>query len=303
MKFSSYFFLTAILLIIGFGSCGRSSGSLQGANSSVVDPELKKDLFVWVENARVRKEPDLKADVIAEIKGGEKLSLTGEVSNSKIKVNLRGVDFEDVWAKVKTSEGKEGWIFKGMLIEDENKAKAMNDFLIVPGERVGQIKLLSGQEDAEKIFGKEFVTEGDIYISEGITKKGFYLFKNSPLELQCPLDDNKKIFGIYVRQPGGNWATKEGVKMGTSLDELAKLNEKPIKFNGFGWDFGGLVYDFNNGKLESYYSALSIVLGEPDSVEELNEYMGDVECSTADKKILGKGVKVAELAVFGAPSL
>jgi SH3-like domain-containing protein len=303
MKFSSYFFLMALLLGIGFVSCGRNSSSLHGANSSVVDPALQKDLFVWVENARVRKEPDLKAEVIAEIKGGEKLSLTGEVSTNKIKVNLRGVDFEDVWAKVKTSEGQEGWIFKGMLTEDENKAKAMNDFLIVPGERIGQIKLLSGQEDAEKIFGKEFVAEGDIYIGEGVTKKGFYLFKNSPLELQCPLDENKKIFGIYVRQPGGNWATKEGVKMGTTLDELAKLNERPIKFNGFGWDFGGLVYDFNKGKLEAYYSSLSIVLGEPDNIEGLDEFMGDVECTTANNKIMGKGVKVAELAVFGAPSL
>src|SRR5688572_23144837 len=111
MKIQVLCYLTLVTLGFGVTSCGKkNTGSNQ---NNQVDSTQTQELFVWVENARVRKTPDLNGEVITEIKGGEKIILTGEQSDSKIKVKLRGVDFEDVWVKVKLTDGGEGWIFKG----------------------------------------------------------------------------------------------------------------------------------------------------------------------------------------------
>src|SRR5687767_4624093 len=238
-----------LLVVLGFAimSCGKkNTGSNQ---NNQIDSTQTQELFVWVENARVRKTPDLNGEVITEIHGGEKIILTGEQSDTKIKVKLRGVDFEDVWVKVKLSDGNEGWIFKGMLTDDETRAKDMNDFSIAPGVGVGKVYVHKKQEDIERIYGKEFVIPGKIYGAEGAEFPGFYVFKNSPLELQCVISEtDSTIDVIKITQPGGNWITDDGIKIGTTLDELVKLNGQPITFSGFGWDYGGWIYQYGSGK-------------------------------------------------------
>jgi hypothetical protein len=297
MKIRVCCYLTLALLGFGAISCGKkNTGSGQ---NNLVDSTQTQELFVWVENARIRKTPDLNGEVITEIKGGEKIMLTGEQSDSRIKVKLRGVDFEDIWVKVKSKDGTEGWIFKGMLTNDETYTKIMNQFTIYPGEGVGNVYIHRKQEDVEEIYGKQFVTSGIIYGSEGMEFRGFYLFKNSPLELQCILSESDStIETIRISEPGGNWATEEGIKLGTTLDELVKLNGKPIEFSGFGWDYGGYIYSYGSGKLSKLDGKMGICLGEPDDLTGLDSFQGDRDCSTRDKRILGKGVKVAEITIY-----
>ena len=303
MKLTAYTFMGMLLLGFLNFSCGKKNGGISGANDNTIDSTRLEELFVWVENARIRKEADLNAEVITEIKGGEKVTLTGEISTNKIKIKLRGVDFEDVWVKVTTSTGKEGWVFKGMLTDDETQATAMNDFLIVPGIGVGQVRIGNTQKDVEKIFGEQFITSGIIYDKE-FDWPGFYIFKNSPHELQCAVDEKTgNVFNIIIRQPGGYWATAEGVKIGTKLDDLVKMNGKPISFSGFGYVYAGTLRSFNKGKLSIYQDNLGIVIGEPDNLEGLDEFMGDKDCSTSNKKILDKGVKVAEINIFAGAIL
>lgn len=304
MKFTYYLPVALILWAFTMSSCGSKKVSPSDANSSIIDSNKKQDLFVWVENARIRNQPDLNAEVVAEVAGGNKVTLTGEESSNKIKVKLRGVEFEDVWAKVITVDQKEGWIFKGMLTDDSEKALAMNDFAIVPEKSVGRIKIGDRKEDVEKIFGTSFIQDGDIFFPEGMTAKGFYIFKDSPLELQCVTNEKTgTIDNIMIRQPSSNWSTSDGIKIGMKLDDLARINGKPITFSGFGWDYGGFILSFNNGKLSQFDAGMTLSLGEPDNLDGLEEFMGDVECSTANKKILGKGVKVVEISIFGGPAI
>lgn len=297
MKIRVVFSLTLIILGFAAASCGKK-GTGNNQNNTTDSTQIQ-ELFVWVENARVRKTPDLNGEVITEIKGGEKIILTGEQSDTKIKVKLRGVDFEDVWVKVKLSEGNEGWIFKGMLTDDETRAKDMNDFAIVPGVGVGKVYVHKKQEDVERIYGKEFVTAGKIYGAEGAEFPGFYVFKNSPLELQCVISEtDSTIDVIKITQPGSNWISEDGIKIGTTLDELVRLNGQPITFSGFGWDYGGWIYQYGSGKLAKLDGKMGICLGEPDDLTGLEGFQGDHDCSTRDKRILGKGVKVAEITIY-----
>jgi hypothetical protein len=304
MKRRVYAFLSLLFLASYTASCGNKKLQAADANTSLVDSDQPQELFVWVENARIRSEADLKATVITEIKAGEKLVLTGETTTYTTKIKIRGVDIEDVWVKVKTAGGAEGWIFKGILTPNEEKALAMNDFLITPGTSAGRVKLGSKKQDVEQIFGAQFIKEGDIFFPEGLSAKGFYIFKDDAQELQCVTDEKTgAIETILIRQPAASWATAEGIKIGARLDELLKMNEKPIRFTGFGWDYGGNICSFNGGKLAGLEGKLSINLGEPDDINGLEEFLGDTECSTTNKKILGKGVKVAEISIYVAPAL
>jgi len=283
---------------VGVSSCGKKNMSTNLVDT--LDTATNQSLFVWVENARIRKTADLNGEVITQVKGGEMVILTGETSTNKIKVNLRGVEVEDVWVKVKLNDGNEGWIFKGMLTDNEDRAIAMNNFLIVPGTGVGNISIGMKQQEVENIFGKQFIVDGIVYGPEGIEMPGFYVFKNSPLELQCVVDEIDSVVSIIkIIQPGGSWATEDGIKIGTRLDDLVSLNGfKPITFSGFGWDYGGSIHQYNGGNLQKLDGKMSIGLGEPDDITGLDEFMGDTDCSTRNKKILGKGVKVAEINIF-----
>jgi uncharacterized protein YgiM (DUF1202 family) len=304
MKIRVYTVLSLLMLVTYSSSCGNKKLQAADAKAGLIDSNTQQELFVWVENARIRTEADLKAAVVAEIKAGEKLLLTGETSTLTTKVKIRGVEMEDVWVKVKTAGGAEGWIFKGMLTDDEEKASAMNDFLITPGTSVGRVKLGSKKQEVEQVFGAQFIKEGDIFFPEGMSAKGFYIFKDDALELQCVTNEKTGVIEtILIRQPSSSWATANGIKIGTRLDDLVKMNEKPIRFSGFGWDYGGNVLSYNNGKLAGLEGQLSINLGEPDDITGLEEFLGDTECSTASKKILGKGVKVAEIGIFMAPAI
>ena len=293
MKLASYTWIGLISLALCLPACGNKKAPLEGADSSLLDSNKQEELYVWVENARIRKQADLNAEVVTEIKGGEKVVLTGEKSSTKTKVKLRGVDVEDIWVKIKTGAGKEGWIFKGMLTDDMTRAQAMNDFLIIPDASVGRVKLGATQQQVEAIFGREFVIEKEIY-QEGDAYPGIMVFKDSPLELQC-LMDKGKISSIYIRQPGAPWHTAEGVKIGTSLTHLVELNGKDIQFSGWEWDYGGVVLSYNKGKLAAYEKTLLLYLGEPNSIEGLEEFIGDGNFSSASKKLPKDQVKVAEM--------
>ncbi len=77
--------------------------------------------------------------------------------------------------------------------------------------------------------------------------------------------------------------TLAGVSMKMSLKELEQLNEAPITFAGFGWDNGGVITSFNNGKLAD--APFSITLAPMDYLDNQHpliddKYVGDVLFST-----------------------
>ena len=258
MKITPYSLIALVLLAFSIGSCGSKKVSPNDANSSIIDSNAQQELFVWVENARIRKEPDLNAEVIAEIKGGEKLMLTSKETKNKIKVKLRGVEFEDVWVKVKTNDEKEGWIFKGMLTENEKWAKDMNDFLIIPGERVGQIKLGSTLKENEEIFGKQFVSNrGPRYYESEEEMPGFTIFRNTSFEVKCSFNDDNLVDRIIVSSQGSLWHTADSIKIGMPLRALVKLNHKPIDFE---YNPYGDIINFNEGELIKYNGKMDMLL-------------------------------------------
>jgi hypothetical protein len=47
------------------------------------------------------------------------------------------------------------------------------------------------------------------------------------------------------------WTMPSGLRIGLTLAEVEALNGKPFRLSGFGWDYGGMVLDWQGGKLDA----------------------------------------------------
>lgn len=71
------------------------------------------EIYVWVDNLRLRSEPNTKSQVVATLKEGEALRFLDERSDFSEKITLRGTQFDEPWLKVATKSNQEGWVYGG----------------------------------------------------------------------------------------------------------------------------------------------------------------------------------------------
>lgn len=93
-----------------------------------------------------------------------------------------------------------------------------------------------------------------------------------------------------------DWASAQGVKVGMTIEEVEKINGKPFKLSGFGWDYGGNAVNWEGGKLELAADAkcgISIVFTDsgdstPDSVLGDKEITSDAADVRAAKPVVAR---------------
>lgn len=114
------------------------------------------------------------------------------------------------------------------------------------------------------------------------------LYPDTPNEIQITWTDagRTKINDIRFTTDG-NWESTTGIKIGTTYDELNNLNEKPISFYGFGWDYSGAVM-WNDGKMED--SNLRVFLAPEE--EPQPKYIGDHIIEASPEEIKNLKLKV-----------
>jgi hypothetical protein len=70
-------------------------------------------LFIWVNGLKVRTEPYLTSSIVTELSLNAQVTYEGEISPFKQKITLEGVEYDERWLKIKTADGKQGWIYGG----------------------------------------------------------------------------------------------------------------------------------------------------------------------------------------------
>lgn len=158
---------------------------------------------------------------------------------------------------------------------------------------------IKSEAELIEIFGTENVAFDTVYGPEGEVSQATLLYPKTANQVEITWKNMKKKTGMqkvmlsawYDRKNerlllDSRWKTKMGITIGTPLSEVVKINEKPITFLGFGWDFGGIVSDYHQGKLEKKYATLQ--LGISDFLNQGNdpdflELMGDNEFSSDNK--------------------
>lgn len=80
------------------------------------------------------------------------------------------------------------------------------------------------------------------------------IFPDQVQEITVYWDDSafhKRIMMLEVFRDGNPYHTVHGLKNGSTLNDLLKVNGQKITFSGFSWDYGGFIQSFNGGILES----------------------------------------------------
>lgn len=135
---------------------------------------------------------------------------------------------------------------------ENNPPSKVEDWIVVPGQRVGSISGNSTEQQLIEKLGAANVVRKEIGIGEGEVVKGNVLYPNTKQELIVIWESDqpyKKIDRIRIEKPDAPWKTAEGIQIGTSLDQLKTINVKDFNFYGFEWDYSGLTKDWVDGKI------------------------------------------------------
>lgn len=159
---------------------------------------------------------------------------------------------------------------------------ADNTIVLGQAQRVGRIKPGMKVAELENLYGKENFKLAELPGPEATMYEGAKFFEGTDRELNIAWhheDVSQKMVGEVIII-GKAWKFENGLKEGMSPAEVEKINGKPFKVNGFGWDLGGWA-NFEGGKL-----AKQVVLYfEPKSNNYPDSVNGDHVLSSGSKTL------------------
>ncbi len=124
------------------------------------------------------------------------------------------------------------------------------NYFVIPAERVGDITRSSTESDLKRIYGVENVKRHQIYIGEGFEVEGTILFPDTEKELRIEWrNDFKEPQRITITHPNTKWVIDSGVTIGTTINQLEKINKGRFKLTGFEWDYPGRTVSWEKGVL------------------------------------------------------
>jgi len=127
------------------------------------------------------------------------------------------------------------------------------DWLIVPGERVGPLTASTSETMLAEAIGRDNVQRVDVYLGEGFTAPGTAVYPDDPhrqFEIIWRDDTRAAPKEVRLRGRSSAWHTREGLTLGSRLKEIERLNGRPFRLRGFGWDGGGGIVDSDRGRLK-----------------------------------------------------
>ncbi len=137
---------------------------------------------------------------------------------------------------------------------------------------------IDSERELIEIFGQENIERKTIYGPEGMGEfKVTILFPKSKNTVEIHWNDEinfNKLSRVRVFKQRSDWKTKEGIRVGTSIEELEIFNKKPFTFYGLEWDFSGGI-DWNEGYLDKRKIYGSLGYPDKNMPEEFNSLIGD----------------------------
>jgi hypothetical protein len=179
-----------------------------------------------------------------------------------------------------------------------------NDWLIVPGQRVGPVTPTTTRAELDTLFGKENVREQNLDISEG-PDTATVVFPDDASAALAITWDRERAANVYVcfgtKTGPCRWKTASGIRIGLPIRELQRLNGKTFQVSGYGFDGQGAVTSWRQGALEEppgscghlvvRLSPQAEIEGRPMSKEEAN----DMKSLQGDKKFASSSIPLLEL--------
>jgi hypothetical protein len=147
------------------------------------------------------------------------------------------------------------WVACGILCATFGMAE-QNDWLLVPGKRLGPIRSDATRADLDRLFGKTNVQDRPVDTGEG-EEDATVVFPNVPtaaLAIFWQDDRMVRVMVCYQREASPcKWHTENGVSLGTSLQQLEKLNGRAFQIEPWGYHLDGNISSWLGGKLASIF--------------------------------------------------
>lgn len=188
-----------------------------------------------------------------------------------------------------------------------------DQWLILPNGRTGAISAHTTRRDLVRMYGSGNVTDEDVSVGEGETEPGTIVFAKDPqrkIEILWKGPEKTALpASVQIAGTMSKWKTVHDISLGTSLKDLQRLNTKPFKLAGFGWDYSGTVTSWENGALQAeldgghgkVWLRLDYSSSHGVTEKEVNEVQGDRDFSS-DHPVMGKLNPVAYQMIIVFPS-
>ena len=165
-------------------------------------------------------------------------------------------------------------------------------------------------ESLVAVFGEANVVTKHLHAGEGFYEDGTVIFPGTRDEVEV-LWQKPRLGGapriVRTRGNQGSWETPLGLRVGLDLRTIERINRRPFRLAGFGFDYAGTVTSWEGGHLEEPPSALCRVWARlspdhpSDDVELEREYLrvrGDKTFSSGHPSMQLLNPKVRELFIF-----
>jgi hypothetical protein len=164
-----------------------------------------------------------------------------------------------------------------------------NDFVLVPGLRVGPLTGSAVKADVPRLFPGATVKDDELELDEGYVLQATFVNREKRPESMAIVwssDGHPKQVYLcrgrgrgeckwHATAPGGN------IGVGVKMLDLEKINGKPFTIHGFGYGYGGNIEAWDGGKIEKFDCNNSLLLG----VDGVRNREGDFTVSiTSEEK-------------------
>jgi hypothetical protein len=136
-------------------------------------------------------------------------------------------------------------------------------------------------------YGPSAVDSARIELGEGETTPGAVLYPGDSLRrAEIVWKDTlsrRRPARVILRGTRSKWQVGRGISLGTSLQELERLNGRPFILAGFGWDYAGVVTDWKGGALDSTLAGIKLYLDPGPAQQQSAAYsqvLGDRDYSS-----------------------
>jgi hypothetical protein len=168
----------------------------------------------------------------------------------------------------------------------------------------GSLSSRSSAADLRRHYGARNIATTRIALGEGETASGMVLYPGDSLRrLEIIWRDTVAQQGparIILRGHRSKWQVGRGISLGTSLQDLERLNGRPFTLAGFGWDYAGVITSWNGGSLESALAGIKLYLDPGPAQYESAPYsqvIGDRDYSSSLPAMQQLNPRVAQIFV------
>jgi hypothetical protein len=184
-----------------------------------------------------------------------------------------------------------------------------HDWLIVPGERVGPITAHSSEASLRAAFGNAAILHAEIHLDKKTTVPGVEIYPGRPgesLAVVWPRKEDGLWWPLLVIPCYGStgtecrWRTASGVRVGVSVADLEKLNEKPFLLYPSSDRQSWTEPWWNDGKLAQQLGEdIELYCEDPDFQKAIGEFdVTQVYMQSNHTALTGRGLRIDQLLVF-----